>query len=119
VRPSWLPEPRDARTPDGGVARRERQRVGAGRGDDEPVGRIAVKTRRQSVEREHHVTIEREHGEHPFVRRPHEPLGKRHRQLEAPLRMQDLRFPHADGREAELACFGRRVERGTFRAGER
>ena len=67
------------------------------------------------VKRKHDVAIEREHRDHPFVRGAHEPFREWHRQLESTLRMQDLRLPHADRRDAETALFGRPVERVAFR----
>ena len=64
----------------------------AGGRDNKPVGRVAVKRRRQRIEREHHFNAERHYRNHSFIGCAGQPFGDGQRQFQPPFGMQDPRF---------------------------
>jgi len=91
--------------------RGKRYRVCAGSGDDQAVGRITVKRRRERIEGEYHLDAEWHHGNHPVIGRARKPVREGQGQIEALPRVQDLHFPQTDRRNEKLPSICLHIER--------
>ena len=77
--------------------------MGAGRGHDQPVGGVAMKSGRQCIKRQNDLCVQRHHGHYVWTRRSTNPLRKLHRQFQTILGVKHLRFPKADRGKGDLA----------------
>ncbi len=90
----------------GAVEGRQWQTVGQGGGHDQAIGWVAVEIGGQGVQSDHHLAVERQHRDHVRGRCLAQPVFEGPIQLQAPLRLQHLRFPQADRRQPQLAGLG-------------
>ena len=80
--------------------------MGKGGGDDQAIGWVAVKIVGQAIYADHHLGVERQYRDTIRCRCLAQPGFKGLIQLQAPLCLQHLRFPQADGCQVEPACLG-------------
>lgn len=95
ARPSASGRPKlgGSRTPNGSIAGGQRDTVSAGCSDDESIGGIAVKSRGQSIYRDHDVSIERQKRQNPRFGCAGQPLRERKGQFQPLFGVQELRLP--------------------------
>lgn len=78
--------------------------------DDEAVGRVAVKGRREFIRGQDDSSVQRNHCDDARVGGTSKPLVERDGKRQAFLGVQHLRFPQADGRDAETAALCLQIE---------